>query len=130
VRITSRANGGITLIEIVISFVILAIGIFSLLGVFPFLFGLGENSQNTFVASSLAQEKLDELIAGNRAIGNQKIVDSPGELGRCTRAWWAETLPEGGASSLIMQRIHVEVSWYSRNQKKSVIVTGLTATMP
>jgi Tfp pilus assembly protein PilV len=123
------AQAGLTLVEIAISFVILALGIFSLLGVFPFLFDLGENSQDIAVASSLAQQKLDELTSSNRPVGNPQAYDSPADLSRCTRTWWAETLPSAGTSPLSLQRVHVEVTWYLKNQKKSVCLTGLISPL-
>lgn len=61
--IYKKNNTGFTLIEIIISISILSVALIATLSLFPKGLQLGRESKETSVATSLAQEKIEEIIA-------------------------------------------------------------------
>lgn len=59
------SQSGITIIEVIISVSLLAVGILGLLQAFPRGIDAGKSVELTTVAEQLAQEKIEELMAAN-----------------------------------------------------------------
>lgn len=109
-----------------IAFVILAFGLFSLMTVFPQLYALEAHTENVFIATASAEEKLDELIDSGKPVSSSPISDCPTSLRDCTRTWWGEDSYSGGAS---VQKVNVKITWFEKNTEKSLTVTGLVSSI-
>ncbi len=109
-----------------VAFVILAFGLFSLLMVFPQLFALEAHTENTFIATAGAEEKLDELIDSGKPVSLTPLSDNPTSLRSCTRTWWGENDSSG---ALLVQRVYVKITWIEKNTTKSLTVTGLVSSL-
>ncbi|MHC9539525.1 MAG: hypothetical protein AB9903_08395 [Vulcanimicrobiota bacterium] len=121
-----HATQGITLVEIMVAFVILAFGLFSLMMVFPQLFALEAHTENVFIATVGAEEKLDELTDSGKPVSTSPISDNPTSLRNCTRTWWGENMSSGEVS---VQKTYVKITWFEKNTMKSLTVTGLVSSI-
>jgi len=117
-----HCNRGITLIEIMVAFVILTMGLFVMLAAFPQLFALETRTEEIFIATACAQEKLDELTDTGKPLSISETSDSPSSLRSCTRTWWGE---EAGSGAAGLQKANVKVTWLEKGTLKSLTVTGL-----
>ena len=118
-----KNDRGFTLIEVIVSLIILAVGILTVIGVFPHIARFGQNSNNISIATALAQEKLDELLCRNEETGSTPLSDNPASCPGFHRQWWGEDMEK--ASPARLQRVFVTVSWQFRNQEKAVVLSGL-----
>ena len=69
-------NQGITLLEAMITIVVIMIGVLTLANIFPIAFRVGESAQQATLATNLAQAKLEELFSlnyDNIAIGTIEV---------------------------------------------------------
>lgn len=124
----STRRYGFTLLEILISFLILSIAVFSIIGIFPYLIRFSESSRDITIATSLAQDKLDEIRGNNGFISTEPVSDNPGDLDKCTRSWWGG-VPEGSSTNSL-QEIRVRVTWTHDNEQKSVELKDILGPAP
>jgi len=131
---------GFSLLEIVFAFAILELALLAIIGAFPAITRLNKRAWNQSVATQLAQEKMEEILAGNRAIWSTEDLsslsedqlktqtksrgqqDDPSDLPSCTRMWWGEKDPSGGSH---IQVIRVKVFWKEGKMQKSVTLCSL-----
>ena len=69
-------NQGITLLEAMITIVVIMIGVLTLANIFPIAFRVSESAQQATLATNLAQAKLEELFSlnyDNIAIGTIEV---------------------------------------------------------
>jgi prepilin-type N-terminal cleavage/methylation domain-containing protein len=66
-RIGRRAQSGFTLIEVMISMVVLTVGLVSLLGVFGLAMANTQTSQQDLIAKQLANESLDSIFTARNS---------------------------------------------------------------
>ncbi len=129
--------------EVVFAFAILELAILALIGVFPAITRLNKQAWNQSVATQLAQEKMEEILAGDRyldwSIGvvgdltddelktqtlSEGQQDNPANLSECTRMWWGEQPPDPPTPQ-DLQVIHVRVLWQEGSLQKSVTLGSL-----
>src|ERR1700716_2866768 len=60
--VPKRAEGGFSLLEVMISMVVLTVGLVSLLGVFGLAMAATQTSQQDMIAKQLANESLESLV--------------------------------------------------------------------
>jgi len=116
-----RGPRGFSLIEVMLAVLILGVGILAVMAVFPGVFALNQNAWNTTTALSLAQDKMDELLANNAFINASAQSDNPVELSNCTRRWWGAADPSGNAA---LQLITVQVSWREHQRVRSISISS------
>lgn len=113
---------GFTLLEMMISLTVLAIGILGVTGMFISSIGGNAQGRNMTVASSIGQSKLDYLsnavIYDGVKSGSETTTD-----GRYN-VLWNVTTP---VSTLGMKRIKVTVTWVIKGQTHTVQFDALRA---
>ena len=115
---------GFSLIEVLIALSILTVGILAIMGLFPTLFRLNENTWNTYVAQSLAQEKLNQLMEAKTFISDTIYSsDTPPRLPGTGgyRRWIGVADPAGNT---MMQYLYVEVRWVEKGRIREVRLVG------
>lgn len=135
-----RGKKGFALIEVVFAFAILEMAILAIISAFPVITRMNKKAWNKSVAVQLAQEKMEEILAGNHAIWSTGTIgsleddqlitqaklqgqyDNPTALSDCTRIWWGEQDPKGDTS---IQVIYVKVFWMDGRERRSAIITTL-----
>lgn len=135
-----RANIGFVLLEVVFAFAVLELALLAIISAFPAITKLNKNAWYVSIATQLAQEKMEEILSGNRfiwstdSVGNltddQLIAqatingqkDNPTSLPGCTRIWWGERDPAGSAD---IQLVRVKVFWMENKKRRSVILCTL-----
>ncbi len=117
---------GLTLIELMVTVVILAVVLLGLLQLFVYCLGLGEMAGNLTVAVSEAQGKLEEIrnhnfsdIAGDYASGG-----TPGNTFNLAQLSGTGTININDANSELLE-IEIAVSW--QNKDGRVIETSLVS---
>lgn len=131
---------GFSLLEVVFAFAILELALLAIIGAFPAITRLNKQAWNQSVATQLAQEKMEEILAGNRAIWSTGVVgdltdeqlktqtqsqnqlDNPTDLSSCTRMWWGEQDPSGSSD---IQVIRIRILWQEGKMQKSVTLCSL-----
>lgn len=117
-------NQGITLLEAMITIVIIMIGVLTLANIFPIAFKIGQSAQQATIASNLAQAKLEELFSlnyDNIAIGTLEAKGRLStDLNNYLYNYQRETLSEyvdqnlqTSASATDLKRITVKVYYQS-----------------
>lgn len=126
---------GFALIEVVFAFAILELAILAIIGAFPFITRMNKRAWNSTIATQLAQEKMEEIIAQKRFIWSTGTVgglndeqlitqaqlqgqkDNPFELSEGVRIWWGEQDPEGDSN---IQVVRVKVFWTEGGKTHSI----------
>lgn len=131
-----RKNNGFSMAEVIIALTILTIGILAIVGVFPSLFKLNSNSWNLVTATTLCQEKLDQIMQNGqfiRGVDSQSIehytTDYPSSLpgsGGYRRYIGDPDCPDPNnpPSGMSFQKIYVEVRWVEKGRPREVKMMG------
>ncbi|MDQ7824672.1 MAG: prepilin-type N-terminal cleavage/methylation domain-containing protein [Candidatus Eremiobacteraeota bacterium] len=119
---TLKNKGGFSLAEVLIAFTILTIGILAIVGIFPFMLRLSLAGWNLHKGSTLAQEKLNQVIAEKAALSETLYtVDYPSDLpgsGGYRRFIGVPT------DNSMLQLIFVEVRWIEKGSVREVQLAG------
>jgi len=131
-------KNGFTIIEAVVAFVVLIIGIFAVMQIFPFSLKLVGDSQSTTNASIIGLEKIEELISlGYDDIGTGTIEakhrlsdDDTNYLYDFQRQTVVQTVDSNlnpSGSDIGFKKITVTVYWRStiRSTEKSIEMNSL-----
>ena len=114
-----RKQKGLTIVEVMLAFGILAIGVFSVIGLFPQIVKLNNDSWVNARMMMIAQEKMDELLANNVYISTSYVNDTTGKIPDGYLRWKANSGPTGA------QPVAVEVSWIERGRTKNFTLYGV-----
>lgn len=128
-----RAGGGkrgFSLIEILIAMFVLVVGVLAVIGTYPSLLKMSEQSWGYITAMTLAQEKMEQILDG--LYGNpiaetncgSQYVDYPDPELNVTRTWCASPDPgdQSGTTFTNLQHIYVQVTWNERGVLRTVII--------
>ncbi len=127
IRVTCKeGQEGFTLLEVMISLAILAVGILGVVGMFSTSIGGNAQGRRMTEASALAQAKLTYLtnmeVYGSLANGSEAGLKSDGTSGGIYDRSWTISTP---VSTLKMKRITVKVAWTSKGYTHQVEMTTL-----
>ena len=115
-----KRQKGMSLIEILLAFGLLAVGVLAVVGLFPQMVKLNSNSWANSQMMLIAQEKMDELLANNNYIGTSYVTDTTGKVPNGYLRWRATAATSTGA-----QPIEVEVSWIEKSRTKTFMLYGV-----
>ena len=131
-------NQGITILEAMITIVVIMIGVLTLANIFPVAFKIGESAKQATIASNLAQAELEELFSlnyDNIAVGTIETkarlsADPSSYLYNYQRETLAEYVDQNlqtSASATDLKKITVNVYYQSivLKTEKSVQLTSL-----
>ena len=131
-------NRGITLLEAMITIVVIMIGVLTLANIFPVAFRVGESAQQATLATNLAQAKLEELFSlnyDNIAIGTLEVKsrlsadpnDYLYDYQRETLTEYVDQNLQTSATATDLKKITINVYYQSAALKteKSVQLTSL-----
>lgn len=103
----ARRPPGLSLIEVLVSFGVLAVAILGLLGCMPAAARVQKVSTMSSQALYQAEQKLDELLHQNQRLSGVALVDYPYSDASLRRRWWGESV-DGHPN---LQLVQVEVTW-------------------
>ena len=131
-------NQGITLLEAMITIVVIMIGVLILANIFPIAFKISESAKQATIATNLAQAKLEELFSlnyDNIAIGvievNERLSADPNnylyDYQRETLTEYVDQNLQTSVSETDLKKMTVNVYYKSSALKteKSVQLTSL-----
>lgn len=114
---------GFTLIEIVISLAILAVGLVGILSLFPIGFDSARRSVNSTQVAIFAHEKLEQL----RNTGFPALGITSGAFPDPSYTW-SQVVSTTDASSDMLRQVDLTVSWEYRNKDYHQVFTTYVAT--
>lgn len=112
---------GFTLIEIVISMAILAIGLVGILSLFPVGFDSARRSMNLTQASLYAQEKLAEI----KTDGFPEVNTTKGDFADPNYKW--ELVVSDEAPAGYLRKVELTVKWNYKNKPHQEVFTTYAA---
>ena len=113
---------GFTLIEIVISLAILAIGLVGILSLFPIGFDSAKRSMNSTQVAIFGHEKLEQL----RNAGFPAVGVSTGAFADPSYAWSQSVSTADTAGAL--RQVDLTITWQYRNRDYQQVFTTYVAT--
>ncbi len=114
-----KKQKGLSIIEVLLAFGVLAIGVFSVIGLFPQIVKLNNDSWVNARMMMIAHEKMDELLANNVYISTSYVNDTTGKIPDGYLRWKANAGPTGA------QPVSVEVSWIEKGRTKNFSLYGV-----
>lgn len=108
----NRRARGLSMVEVLVAFAILAVAVLALLGALPAAARQQRSSVGASQALYYAEEKMDILLKANQKISTAYETDNPYGNATGSRRWWGT--PVAGNSGV--QIINVEVTWVDRGQ--------------
>ncbi len=128
---SSRRQGGFTLVELVVAFLILVIGVTAILELVSQSALNARYAKDKTTATVLAQQKLEELLAQQELTAGEMEGDF-GDAYPQFR-WKAQVSEVGGETSETragLLQIVVVVEWQDRGQTRSVQLETLQSSVP
>jgi len=113
---------GFTLIEIVISLAILAVGLVGILSLFPIGFDAARRSVNSTQVAIYGHEKLEQI----RNAGFPAIGVSTGSFADPAYSWSQSVSTAGSADTL--RQVDLTITWQYRNRPYQQVFTTYVAT--
>ncbi len=114
---------GFTLIEIVISLAILAVGLVGILSLFPIGFDAARRSVNSTQVAIYGHNHLEEL----RNAGFPVLGISTGSFSDPAYTW-SQSVSTTGASADTLRQVDLTISWQYRNKDYHQVFTTYVAT--
>lgn len=115
---------GFTLIEIVISLAILAVGLVGILSLFPIGFDAARRSVNSTQVAVYAHERLEQVKnAGFPAVGT-----TTGAFADPAYTWSQSVTAISTASAAYLRRVDLTVNWQYRNRDYQQVFTTYVAS--
>ncbi|MFP4497056.1 MAG: hypothetical protein ACLFQV_02495 [Vulcanimicrobiota bacterium] len=121
---------GLSIIEVLVSFGILASGILAIIGVFPQAYNVNNDNWVNTQVTILAQQTMDNILADNSFISTIPIEVSPvpehiprdksGDPQGFVR-YWGEPDPGGNTN---IQIIKVQVQWIEDGRTKNYVLSS------
>lgn len=111
--------------EVVFAFAILELALLALIGTFPGILKMNKDAWYMTVATQLAQQKMEEILAKNyfiTATSEAPAKDNPSKLSGCVRSWWVESDPDGSSN---IRLVKVKVEWKERTRTRSIVIASL-----
>ncbi|PIT90710.1 MAG: hypothetical protein COU22_00720 [Candidatus Komeilibacteria bacterium CG10_big_fil_rev_8_21_14_0_10_41_13] len=130
-----KNNQGMTIIEILLAFAIILVGVFSVITIFPYSLSASKNSVNKTIAINLAQARMEEMISSsyNTLTAGQTVENSLDSIHQDFTAFSRETnvtyVDEDLADSVTdlgLKKINVNVYWYDLLDKSTSTVSLYT----
>lgn len=116
-----RGSRGISMVEVLVAFLVLAVAILALLGALPAAARHQQLSTMRAQALYFAQQKMDEILQENTRLSTSQQTDYPfPTMGEGYRTWWGEADPGGNAN---LQMVTVQVTWLEQQAQKGVTFT-------
>ena len=116
-----RRSRGLSMIEVLVALGILSVAVLGVLGMFPSMARLGANTSDSADKLYAAQDKLDELLDNDVAIGTSYTTDYPFGTNNGYRRWRGITDTYNNAG---IQTIEVEVTWFAQGRSRSIFLYG------
>jgi general secretion pathway protein I len=127
----SRRESGMTLLEVLVASVIMAVAVVGLLGSLTTSMKSAARLTDYDRGTMLARNKMDELLAQTRLPRMtmlegrfDPVVTSGMEAGWRARIGPFESLPNAPAGSLELERVELEVWWMVGDQRKTFTLEG------
>lgn len=107
-----RRHNGFTLIEIVISLAILAVGLVALLALFVLSFDTASRAANLTDAAIVAKRRMEEIKRDGfpAADGSGTFISNP------NFTWQVDADPDAPATGYYSQKVTLTVSWTQRGR--------------
>lgn len=124
---TRRRPNGLSIIEVLISFTVLAVAILALLGVLPAAGRQGMSTDIQNQALFIAQQRMDEILAAGNTIPPSRppynpLPDNP-ELNMQVLES-GEDLPQGFGA---VQKVTIEITWLEQGRARQVRLVSAVA---
>jgi competence protein ComGC len=131
IKLPLRAQIGITLVEVMVSLLILCVGILGITSVYPMVFKGIHNSWSTAQTIMVAQQTMDYLLSKNVFIDQNHVLVNPPppELPKDSSGkaiGYVEYWGEAPQPPLLnrTQVIHVQVVWKEMGRTKKYKISG------
>lgn len=118
----SLRRKGFSIIEVLISFMVLTVAILALLGLMPAASKTGSATGKQSQALYIAQTHMDQQLSFN-AFNSNGTQSVPALAPGATVRWW--TTPNAADAQNNTQRLHVEVVWIEGGRSRRVETTSL-----
>lgn len=113
-----RRSHGMSLIEILVAYGILAIAVLALLGGLPAAARQQRSSIKMNQALYLAESKMDEILNSESRITATALTDQPMGDDSVVREWWGENV----TANPDLQLITVQVTWVESSGRSRQVV--------
>lgn len=114
---------GISLVETLLGFALLAVAVLALMGALPAAAWQQQGSSMSTQALYFAEDKMDELLQLNQKISTTSESDYPWNDGQGARQWWGTAV----VGNPDVQMITVDVAWLEQRRLRRVTLRSWVA---
>lgn len=124
IRSRRKTNNGLSLIEILVAYGILAVAVLGLLGGLPAAARQQRASIKMNQALYLAEAKMDSILTSESKIATTSLTDQPMGDDSMIREWYGTTM----IGNTDLQLITVKVSWLENGRTRQVVLRSYLNT--